>query len=224
MNIKPGQNAKVVTEIDLAKELIHVKNSLVYEVNGPTVILAQTDPPVLKSMHNGDVVVTYLVREEDILTRYGFPAYIKEFFDDYKLISSQSVQAFAVTRTAEPALYSIRMFYRVEPTSRSRLHMYIYDKKVNILDISLGGVRFSFHRNLVPEVDAIIEIHFDIDGKTYVIEARILRIWEGDNACLRGELGFASAEFQQVSKALEHVLSRKIREVERESRFNETFL
>ncbi len=221
MTLRPGMNAKIVTEVDLARDLIHVRNSTIYDVADETIILAQTDPPVLKSMINRVVTVTYLGRGKEGPVRYGFPVRILNIVDDYTLISSQVVDALVVQKRGEPAPYSVRMFFRVEPTSKSRLKMSVYEKDVNLLDISLGGAKFSHRKNLKLEQDTVVEVHFDVDGKAYSVHAMVLRTWEGDNERLRHELGFASVEFADMTRQLEHALSGKIREIERESRFGE---
>jgi hypothetical protein len=223
MSFRPGINTRIVTEIDLAREIIHVKNSIVYEITGPTVILAQTDPPVLKSMLEKEVVVTYLTHEKQGPVRYGFPAKVLRFIEDYKLTSSQKVKAIELRMKAEPSPYSIRMFYRVEPTSKSNLSMSVYHKDVNVLDISLGGAKFSYDKHPVFEVGRIVQLHISIDGKAHTVEGRIQRVWEGDNERFKQELGFASVEFLNMGRTMEHALSRKIREIERESHFNEVF-
>jgi hypothetical protein len=223
MTVKPGMNVRIVTEVDLSRERIHVRNSAIYDVKGKTLILAQTDPPILKSMLNKEVVVTYVVAEKKELVRYGFPAKVTEFIDGFKLNSSQEVKALAVLRRSDPAPYSIRMFYRVEPTSKSNIGMAVYHKTVNILDISLGGVRFSHDRSLTLSAGLPVEVFVTIDGKTHRLEARILRTWDGDNEWMKDELGFASAEFQYMDKTVEHELSRKIREIERANRFDDVF-
>ena len=114
MSLRPGLRAKIVTEIDPARDKIDVGDSTVYHVKESTIILAQTDPPIPESMLLGEVVITYLRREKEGLVRYGFPAQVTEFID-YRLSLSVQVKAVVVTRTGEPAPYNIRMFYRVGP-------------------------------------------------------------------------------------------------------------
>jgi hypothetical protein len=223
MTVKPGMNVRIVTEVDLSKERIHVKNSTVYDVKGKTVIIAQTDPPILKSMLNKEVVITYVVAEKKGPVRYGFPAKVAEFIDRFKMNPSQEVRALAVSRRTDPAPYSIRMFYRVEPISKSNITMTVHRKAVNILDISLGGVRFSHDRSLALDAGVPLDVSVTVDGRIYRLEARVLRTWDGDNERVRNELGFAAVEFLYLDKTVEHELSRKIREIERANRFDDVF-
>jgi hypothetical protein len=223
MSIKPGSNIRLVTEIDLARERIHVKSTTVYDVNGSFIMLAQTDPPVLKSMLHKEVIVTYLNHGKNGMARYGFPAKIMDFVDNYKLSQSQEVRAVLVSKKGEPTPYSIRMFFRVEPTSQSNLTMTVEYNDVNVLDISLGGAKFSHGRRLLLNPNTIVGITIGIDGKIHQLQARILRTWEPDNERLRGELRFTSAEFLHMDKTVEHELSRKIHQIQTEGRLKEVY-
>lgn len=221
MTIRPGFTVRIVTDVDMIGERIHVKSSIVYDVHESTITLAQTEPPLLKSTLNKEITVTYLSREKEGPVRYGFPATIKEFIDNYKLSSSNEARAVIVTRKSAPYPYNLRMFYRVEPTSRSGVSMSVYGREVNILDISLGGARLSYRQPLSLEPERRIEVCLSFNGKAYSFEATVLRTWEGDNERLKGELAFASIEFVNMAKGLEQDLSMKIREIERDVRFNE---
>lgn len=216
MNIRPGLSARIVTEIDPARDKIRVGNSVVYDVREPTIILAQTDPPVPKSMFEKEIVVTYLVKEKGDMVRYGFPVRIAEFID-YTLSAGGQVKAISARIAGEAAPYSIRMFFRVNPTEQSRLRMSILGNRVNILDISLGGVRFSYKGPLALEAGEIVAVRLDIDGRYHRLEACILRNWTGEEQGMIPRLAFATAEFLDMSNVTDHALSRKIRSIERES-------
>jgi hypothetical protein len=216
MDIKPGLSIRIVTEVDVTRERIHVRGSIIYDVKEETAILAQTDPPILKSMLHKEVTITYLTKKNDVMVRHGFPARIVEFID-YSLNSGQQVRALMVERTGNEQPYSIRMSYRAAPTTKSELSMTIYGTVVNVLDISLGGARFSYDKSLKLEPDAIVNANIEMEGRPYSLEARILRTWYGDSEGPRHDLRFASAEFVNMSRTVEHALSRKIHEIERES-------
>ena len=221
MSIRPGLSTRIVTDVDVTKERILVKGSIVYDVQEPTIILAQTDPPVLKSMLHKEVIVTYLIKEKNDTVRHGFTGELIEFID-YNLSSGQRVKALVVRRTGPEKPYSIRMSYRVGPTARSNMSMSIFASKVNIIDISVGGAKFIYGTPLVLKADEIVQVGLEIDGKAYTLESHILRTWQGDSEGTSSHLWFASAEFVNTSKTVEHVLSRKIRDIELESRQKET--
>ena len=97
MSIRPGLSAKIVTDLDVVKERILVKGSTVHDVQEPVIILAQTQPPILKSMLHKEVIVTYLVKEKGDAVRHGFTAELVEFID-YALSSGQQAKALVVKK------------------------------------------------------------------------------------------------------------------------------
>ena len=214
--IKPGLNIRIVTEIDVTLERISVKASVIYEVKGQKLIVAQTDPPILKSKLQTETVITYLVKEKNKTRRYGCPARIAEFID-YVLSSGEPVQAVVMDRAGEPQPHNIRMFYRVALTGRSGISMTIYGTPVNVLDISLGGAKISYEKSLVLGQDSIVKASVEMNGRTYGLEGLVLRTWEGDRESMRGDLRFASVEFTNMSNVVELALLQKIRDIERES-------
>ena len=222
MGIMPGLNVKLIVEVDSRTERISARTSTVYDVDGERLVLAQTEPAIGNSMLDKEITVTYLAEEKKGPARYGFPAVITGFVDYYELVSTREVQALAVRKRANPLPYNIRRCYRVEPTERSGLDMSIHGKRVNILNVSLGGVRFTYDvggLELYP--GSVVEISFDIDGIICKTDATILRIWSGEDEGFRRDLFFAAAEFLEVTRTFEQELSRKIREIERESLANE---
>ena len=59
--------------------------------------------------------------------------------------------------------------------------MSVFANRVNIIDISLGGAKFTYSEPLVLKSDEIVLIGLEIGGKVYTLEARILRTWQGDS-------------------------------------------
>jgi len=214
MDIKPGQSVRIVTEADAARESIVAKASTVHEVNGSTAILAQTDPPILKSMLQKDLIITYLARKNDAAERQGFLAKILEFID-YRLNPEHTVKAIVVKRVGKERPYNIRMFYRATPTGRSGLSMTVNGTPVHMIDVSLGGAKVSHDRSLKLQHDSIVSACLEMDGKTYIAEARILRTWDGPIEGFKG-LFFATMQFVNMDRKVERALSLKIQDVQRE--------
>ncbi len=217
MDILPGNQIKVVIDIDPMREKIYVRDSVVHErTAGGSIIIAQTEPPIGRSMLGKEVIITYLVRSKDEPSRYGFPARVISLIDAYKLTGGHEARAVEVVKKKKAEPYSIRMFYRVTPTERSGLRLFVGGKKVNIIDISLGGAKFSHDKNLYLEVRGVVQATLDIGGTSFKLEAMILRSWEGGSQGLSPRLRIASARFVDLDKKTENMLARKIREIERE--------
>lgn len=221
MDIQPGLNVRIVTDVDLARERIFVKASAVYDVNGRTAILAQTDPPILKSMLNKDITITYLKRKSDAMERHGFLAKIVEFID-YSLDSGKMVKALEVEEIGEAQPYNIRMFYRVTPTDRDGLAMEIDGTPINVLAFSLGGVKLSCDRSVRLKTDSVVNASIETGGRTYSVKARVIRTWDGESEGFGQNLRLASIEFVNMDRTIEQALSQKIQDIERQSFLRET--
>jgi hypothetical protein len=219
MSITPGINVKIVLEVDHQSGRINARNSMVYHVSSDTLILAQTEPSISNSMLKKEIVVTYLVDQRDRRSRHGFSVVVTEVIDRYELMPQWDVRAFAVRRCGDPKPYDIRMCYRVGPSSKSGLDASVYNKKINVIDISLGGIRFSFDKDLQLEANQVIEVRLAMAGGVYPIQARIVRTWEVENERVKKDLSFAGAEFLNVSGKIEQELSRKILDIQRETPF-----
>ena len=217
MDMSPGLTIRIVTGMDVPREIIFVKASIIYEVKGQTAVLAQTDPPLLTS--HKDIIVTYLVKRNEVRARYGFPARIVEFID-YTLSSGELVKALVVEKKGEERPYNVRMFYRVVPTGQYDLSMTIHGTRIHVLDISLGGAKVSHDTSLELQSNAVVNASIKRNGRSYSFGARVLRTWEGEDVRLR----FASMEFTNMDKTLQYALSQKIRGIERESLPKETLL
>jgi PilZ domain len=220
MSLKPDLSVKVVVAVDSRSGQVTARNSVIYQVNGENLIIAQTEPSIKSSILNKQITVTYLVTENDRLLRFGFPALVTEFIDWYEPVTDRYVKAIVVRKRNEPKPHDIRMCYRVGPSSRSGLDAFICDKKVSVIDISVGGIRFSYELDLPLEPHLVVDVRLRIGKSDYTIKARTIRTWEAENSCFGKELNFAAAEFLDVSARTEQELSRKILDIERESPFS----
>jgi hypothetical protein len=215
--VRPGLNVRIVTEIDPMNETIRVRASNIYEINGDALILAQTEPPLAGFPH--EVVVTYLTGNGEAKRR-GFSALVTEVIN-YRLAGGLEVEALAATKTGEPCPFSLRMFHRVRPTDESRLRVYVGGVRVDVLDISLRGVRFKYHKDLTLQTGHMLQISLDIGPVTYDLQGSIARTWESDEFVSWTQFGFASAEFVTIDSAVERALLRKLHQIERQSRARE---
>lgn len=205
----------VIINMDSTEEKIHAVESMLHQINGKTMIIGQTDPRLPVSMLDREVMVTFLSTEKNRTARYGFRAVIKEFIDHYRAGTADGIEAISMVQSTEALIHNIRMLYRAQPTGRSGLRMIMEGHEVNVIDISLGGAKVSHYAPLTLLVGTIVNLSLDIDGKEYPLKAKIITT-SADTDTARNS--FASAQFLNVGKILENVLSRKIQDIERETR------
>jgi len=222
MSIGPGASVQFIVEIDLRTERIDVRDSTVFDVDGERLVLAQTQPAIKDFKLRKEITVTYLEEENDEQVRYGFPAVVTGFAGYDDLMLSRKVGAVAVRKRGDPIPYDLRRYYRVVPTSRSDLTMSIHATRVNVIDISLGGVRFTYDADgLELCANSAVEARLDIGRIIRRIDTTILRTWKGKDKGLQENLSFAAAEFVNLTRIFDQELSLKIREIEREDFANE---
>jgi len=220
MHLRPDLSVKIVVDVDPQKGRINARNSMIYDVIRDSLILAQTEPPIKSSMINKEIMLTYVVMENERTMRYGFPAIITELREEHEVAPERFVHAIVVSTKGEPKPYDIRMCYRVGPSSKSGLDASIRGVKINVIDLSIGGMRFSYEQNLLLDPQTVVEIRLGFGRAVHRVSARIIRTWEAENPRLGTILSCAAAEFQNVSTKTEQALSRKILDIERESPFS----
>ena len=206
----------VIIHVDSIEERVRGVDSVLHEIEGKTMIIGQTNPPLPVSMLNREVTVTFLSTEESGAARYGFRAVIKEFIEHHRGGASDRIEAIRIVQRTEPFDHDIRMFHRVQPSGRSGLRVTMDGHEVNVIDISLGGVKVSLSTPFTILAGTMVNLSLDIDGEKYPLEAKIISA-TADTDTARG-LTFVAAQFLKVGRTLENVLSRKIHHVEREAK------
>ena len=221
MNLRPGLTVNIIVNIDYRKEIVETKNSIVHEIDGKRVIIAQPDPPISRTNMGKEVYVTYLHKEEGRPVRQGFAARIVDFVKDYTLASDKTAQAVVLLRVGKTEPYNLRMFYRLEPPSNCGLDIFVNGNKVSILDVSIGGASFS-HGKVYPfKVNEEVKIILVIGDRASQVDARVVRIWEPESEKMKKSLELVSIQFLELDGHIKNELGRKIRDVERELRYKE---
>lgn len=221
MEIKPGLSVNIIINIDYRKEVVETKNSIVHDVLGEKIIIAQTDPPISRTYMDKEIYVTYLDKEGGKPIRYGFPARIIEFVKEYELAALQKTQAIVLLRKGLREEYNLRMFYRLEPPSNCGIDIFVNGTKVSILDVSIGGASFS-HNKIYPfKTNQEVSVILVIGERASQIKSKVVRIWSPDDERMKKSLEFVSIQFLDMNGYIKNELGRKIRDVERSLRSKE---
>ncbi|MBA4390196.1 MAG: hypothetical protein C0399_04585 [Syntrophus sp. (in: bacteria)] len=221
MEIKPGLTVNIVINIDYRKEIVETKNSIIHDIIEKRIIVAQPDPPISRTHIKENVYVTYLEKEQGKPVRYGFSAKIMDFIKDYELASQQTTQAIELFKESRPEPYNLRMFYRLEPPGNCGIDIFVEGNKVTILDVSIGGARFSHNKTHHFKENEEVKIVLVVGERIYQIDSRVVRIHEPENEKVKKSLEFVSIQFLNVDGHIKNELGRKIRDVERDLRYKE---
>lgn len=216
--LRPGQQTDVVVEVNESNESIDVRQSIIYDILGQQVTVAQTTRPVAHHDVQRKVIITVLSRKEDRPVRWAVPARVAEVLRDYRLASDKSVGAVNLDIVGKHYEYNLRMHYRVRPALDSGLDLIIGGTRQSVLDISIGGAKILLDEGVTFTPGSIMEGKVRIDGRDHDVRMRALRRWEqspSPSARRSDYLVFGTLQFVALAKDTERHLSQKIREVER---------
>jgi hypothetical protein len=215
-DIRPGLGVEFMYYTDYAKDNIRIVRSVIYDVLGRKLILSQAQPTVLASSLKREIVVTYLTREQGRTARFGFSAIIVDFMNHYELASKERVPAIVIERTGAPERFNLRLHFRLKVPSGSGLTLSMGNQHLNLIDISVGGGKFSCTSavSLVPHSRIKLTVGFDRQRRD--LEAEVLRVWSPENQRIHKELQFATVKFLHSGNEVEHFLGKEIFRIERQ--------
>jgi hypothetical protein len=216
IDIKPGMSVNLVAGVDIMKENTDVRNAIIYDVDGVNITLSQTNPPLTKYHIGKEITITYLNKQNNGVWRNGFSGKVLNILKDYNLFSSNKVQAITVIRESCFKTCDLRMHYRVRPISRSGINLYVEDEKANLIDISIGGVRFCRSKKLSVKPGKIFEITITIDEQKFSVDAKCVNVWHYSEYAKQQDLEYVSVQFLNIDKKCAHLLSGKILTIQRE--------
>jgi hypothetical protein len=217
MGIKSGVSIKIIMNPGQGKEAVGARDSLVYDIIGKKLIIAQTKPPVLDREVNKTIRLTYLTsREKKDPARYGFDATITGLIEGYKMVTGYTTQAVVLLRKTDPVEYNLRFSFRVELPSKSGLEIVVSEQPLEILDISVGGVKIMHTRQITFTPGELIKVRLSIDGSRFEEEAVVVRTWGPPEERMAQSIEFVALQFASPSMQFEKVLGRKIVDIQRE--------
>ncbi len=216
--MKAGSRLDIVLEADLQNDRVIARKAMVYDVFGERFLISQTSPP-LSRRHLGARVnaSTVTTRGGQEPVRMGFPAIVLEYVARYPLSASDLVPAFVLKQEGKPAEINLRRHYRVRPTAESGLTLLADGVKVNLIDISIGGVQFS-HRLMEPPLDyGEVSLTLCSGNRSFKIDGKIIRIDNPPRTVERSQdLEYVIVKFFRLDRETESFLSRKLLMIQRE--------
>lgn len=153
--IRLRQLVDLVVRLDLEEEAIDVRRTVIQNIDRRgRILLAQTSPPVLKSMTGQKVELTFLTysRSESggRWVRLGYNTTILDVIANYKLARNYRETVITVGGPSEFHISTTRLAHRVEPTLDMDLRLLIMPQRseVRLADISGTGLSFRHSRLL----------------------------------------------------------------------------
>lgn len=210
----------LVVTADLVREIRDIRTSILHDIEGKRLIIAQPDPALSAIRLNKTITISFLNMEQGKPVRYGFQARIIEFIKEYQLSSSQTAQAVVLQQKTIPEPYNLRMFYRVQPPTDCGFEISIFGQPIRIINISIGGALISATRSqnveLNFEIGQTIHLTLIIDDQQFILKALIKRISYPDNQRWGREIIFIALQFENRTQELDRILGAKLLDIQRE--------
>ncbi|MBW1677104.1 MAG: PilZ domain-containing protein [Deltaproteobacteria bacterium] len=222
MNISPGSNVDIVLDFDWSEETIDVRSATVYDLDDQRIILSQTSPPIGTHSIGKRVNVTYLVREKDGPARYCITGRLAEIVRDYRLSGSGTAEALVIIQEPSRERFNLRLFYRLEPPTDSGIVLFLNEEKVNIIDISIGGAKFTHRKDQPVKPKKILKLILQVDEESFDVKAQVVRIFPVSGRMAK-KLESVAVQFLNLDRGMIDLLSKKIRDIEREMRYRDIY-
>jgi hypothetical protein len=214
--LKVGTRLDIIFENEINKDNAHYMKALAYDIEDSKVIISQTSPALSRHFLDRRIMVTFLANVEKRILRFGFPAKLIDLLSDYQIASNKKVEALVLKQYDDPELLDFRMYFRVKPLLQSDVSLEVNEKKVNLIDISLGGAKFNCFRDCTFNHDDKINLKLLIGRTEFNLDATVRDIWIPHDAAANKNHQYVSVEFEHDNKILETSLGRAIIGIERQ--------
>lgn len=221
--LRPQNRLDIILDLDELTGRADVRSSMILDITGEQVVVAQTDPPIMKSAIGREVEATMV--HHDLITyessRWGWSAHILGLNNEYRLNPGDldSIQAAVVFLSLPPKTgirkTNIRQPYRMEivgPVERANLRLDPEPAPVSLINFSAGGLMLA--TSVPPAFSLGQELKFyltfagDADNDEVSIsgQAAVVRL-EYDPGDRQARMG---VKFQALDAANDRALQRII--------------
>jgi hypothetical protein len=214
-DLRVGIRVDIVFENELTKSNAHVMKALVYDIEESRIIVSQTSPALNRHFLDRRIMVSFIERIGSRNLRFGFPSKLIDQVDDYKIVSQQKVEALILQPYKKSEMVDFRMYFRVTPQRQSDVSLILKEEKVNLIDISLGGARFTCPLDYSLRNDDRIKFQLLIGRNVFNLDTRVRDVWTPDDLSANRGLQYVRVEFEYDNPQLESLLGKAIMEIER---------
>jgi hypothetical protein len=215
-DLKIGTRVDIVFENEINNSNAHYMKALVYDYEDNKIIISQTSPALNRHFLDRRIMVTFLANVERRVLRFGFPARLIDLIPNYQIASKQEVEALVLQKYEDPESIDFRMYFRVKPHLQSDINLYFQEEKVNIIDLSIGGAKFTCRKDYSFRHGDIVKFKLLIDRSVFNLNGRVCDVVMPYDDSANKNLQYISIEFEYDSKQLEASLGKAIIGIERQ--------
>ena len=213
--LKAGASIDIIFENDIMKSNAHYLKAVVYDYDKDSITISQTSPALNRTFLDRRILVTFLVNIEKRLLRFGFPARLIEHITNYQISSGNNVEALIIKKYADPESVDFRMYFRVRLPSESDLSLFFKEEKVNLIDISIGGAKFTYPKRYIFRSADLVACTLIIGTTIFNVNAKVRSVRTPSEAAANKNLQYVAVEFNHDNKQMDAQLSKAILDIER---------
>lgn len=220
--IQPAQHLNIVFNVAEEGQLLDLRGTSIYDINSREkyFLVAQTQPPILKSMVGVSIEATFLWRSipTDDPSRYAFHTIIRNLITDYNLSRGQRVQAAELAYPDYIYQRNLRFSYRVQPISDYPITLWLegHENPFPIIDISEGGICFSYTKlpkGAVLKSGNKLSLILDFNGEKMIrLQGEIIRKFQKNEF---PEINFIALKFLNLALNDIRIIAVAVRNTER---------
>ena len=188
---------------------------LVYDYEKNNLIISQTSPALSRRFLNRRILVTFLGKAERRVLRFGFPARFIDLITDYQISANNNVEALVLKQYGKPEPVDFRMHYRVKPPSQSDVNLFFKEEKVSLIDISLGGAKFTYPKSQLFLHGDTVAFKLIIGSSVFHLNAKVRDVLLPNEFSANKTLQYVGIEFEHDNRQLDSELGRAIIGIER---------
>ena len=219
--IQPARHLDLIFAASEEENRLDVRSTIIYEVypKEKFFLVAQTQPPILKSMIGEAIEATFLWYPTPTANpqRYAFYTTIRNLIN-YTLSPGHQVQAIRLDYPKYLYRRNLRFSYRVQPVKEYPITLWVEGVKetLPVIDISEGGVCFSHPKlpyllNLKPGEKFYITLEFN-EEKTMKIQVEVVRKFQKPEF---PKIAFMGVKFLKLSPNDREFIASVIKKIER---------
>ncbi|MCD6320306.1 MAG: PilZ domain-containing protein [Candidatus Desulfofervidaceae bacterium] len=219
--IQPARHLDLVFAASEEENCVDIRSTIIYEVypKEEYFLVAQTQPPVLKSMVGEVIEATFLWYPTPTATpqRYAFYTTIRSLID-YTLSPGHQTQAIRLDYPKYLYRRNLRFCYRVQPVKEYPINLWVkgYKQTLPVIDISEGGVCFShpklpFLMNLKPGEKFRIILDFNEETKME-LQVEVIRKFQKKEF---PKIAFMGVKFIKLSPNDREFIASVVKKIER---------
>jgi len=205
----------IVFENEVGQPNAHYMKAVIYDYEKKLITISQTSPALTRHFLNRKILVTFLEQYKNRTQRFGFSGLLFDLVGDYRISSGNIVEALKVKRLSEDQPIDFRMYFRVRPPSEIELRLLLMEQKVNLIDISIGGAKFTFPRSYLFRPGDTVKFKLIVGLAVYDLSASVRSVQEADKYAANRNIQYVSVEFRIEDQKMEVALGRAILDIER---------